>query len=788
MSCKLLSGPQVTMFIWLCSWLLGCGTDKPGHLTPLGQAGISGHAHGGQQPLAGASVQLYAVSSNGDGTPSPALLNTPALTDAAGGFSMTSYTCPAGNPFVYLVARGGNPGLAGGTKNNAAGLMAVLGPCQSVSASTYVQMNELTTVASVWSLAPFMSSYKAVGSGAADAEQLANGVASANQLVNMATGEAPGTSLPAGASVPVAVLNTLANLIAACINSPGGHSGDGSVCGNLFALATNNGVPPTNTVDAMLNIAGHPSTNTSAQFQLISSYTVFGPGLSSPPASWSLPVSVPAPVTAQTFPLVGLLSPATVAQSIFVLSPAIPTGATVSYLLDDQVASTESAPPFWMGGQSSGVPFGFSLRLLSPGTHTLRAVATLPDGSLSASASPVTLNVVPSINAIFSSTLKPYADHVSAQESSLATIMGHVTTPGATLSSTELTTRQQVLTMYMNWGIDPSLDYGNDESTVLANLAPTGWASPGPVTPSTPASMLFSTDAPYYQPIPTAWPRVQLPTGYIKTFQLNTVSGGDGIGFGQVTSRATDPSLNVRSEWYTQVSTLKVFSFRMPLNWSASLPWQTGGDMHMIFVDKTSNSFVSSYKTSLDPISCGPDALYASSPTPLGTLGVTGGSNAANFADLPVMLQPGEAVNPSSPIPHAVGGPVGRTWAARVFPASGRDANILTSTNSCTGTGYTNTGLVPYGGLIQLDPTLDLTKLSLTLPALRILQAMQTYGYYVMDFGCSDLDIYTAISETELDPYGGLYGNANGIGVQNEIRNVLLANRLYVVPPLTTKQ
>ena len=55
-----------------------------------------------------------------------------------------------------------------------------------------------------------------------------------------------------------------------------------------------------------------------------------------------------------------------------------------------------------------------------------------------------------------------------------------------------------------------------------------------------------------------------------------------------------------------------------------------------------------------------------------------------------------------------------------------------------------------------MDPTVTLSSLNLSLPALRILQAMQTYGYYVVDFVCTDIDIYTAIPETELDPMVGL--------------------------------
>ena len=66
---------------------------------------------------------------------------------------------------------------------------------------------------------------------------------------------------------------------------------------------------------------------------------------------------------------------------------------------------------------------------------------------------------------------------------------------------------------------------------------------------------------------------------------------------------------------------------------------------------------------------------------------------------------------------------------------------------------------------------------------------MQTYGYYVADFGCgADIDVYTAIPETELDPYGGSYGNSYGPGVQNEIQSVLKAHTLYVVAPLAKKE
>jgi len=505
--------------------------------------------------------------------------------------------------------------------------------------------------------------------------------------------------------------------------------------------------------------------------------------------SASDPTPTPTPTPApSSFTLVGLLSPATVAQSIFVFTSGLPATATVSYYVDGEPAATETTSPFWLGGQTASTPNGYSVASLYTGAHNLSATATLANGT-TISSNVISLNVVPSINSQLSTSLTPYANQPTAQSSSLSTILADVTTPGATLTAAELAARQAILTMYMNWGIDPSLDSGNDMSSVLASLEPKTWQAPAStVSSSSILSMELSPDSPYYHAIPSAWPRVELPVGYIQQLQVNSAHGGDGIGFGETVAASTSPMLTVTSEWYTEASTLVQYPYRMQSTWDTALPTLTAGDSHVIFTDPTTDTFVSTYKTTLNQQTGGPNALYASSPTSYNSLGDHGGSIAAEFAELPVMIQPGEATNTTTPIPHAIGGPVGRTWGARVYPAAARDAGMMTSTNSCTGTGYTNTGLVPYGGVIQLDPTVDLTKLSLSLPALRILQAMQTYGYYVMDFGCGDMDIYTAITESEFDPYGGMYGNTNGPGVQNEVQNVISSHNLYVVAPLTKKQ
>ena len=488
------------------------------------------------------------------------------------------------------------------------------------------------------------------------------------------------------------------------------------------------------------------------------------------------------------FALNGLYSPADVAGSIFVYASPPPGTVAVRYYLDDQPIATERRPPFWLGGQRDGQANGFSLGDTAPGQHRLRAEAILR-GGWPVDSTAITLRVVPSINRQLSQGLTPYGNHPSAQRSSFNQILSDTSTPGASLSAREQSTREDVLRMYLNWGIDPSLDSENDQSDILLALAPTGWTEPSLPSPDTPLSLLFSPDAPFYQPIPSEWPKTTLPTGYFRLLQLNTARQGDGIGFGESTAAADDSPMMVNSQWYDNTATHKSFPFVMTPGWPSYLPEQTAGDMHMVFADLRSRSFVSTYKTSLNSSTGGPDALAASYPTAFNSLGDRGGSNASGYAELPILIQPGEATDPDRPIRHALGGSVARTWAARVFPASAWDTNVKTSTNSCTGTGFTNTGLIPYGGVIQLDPALDLTRLHLTLPALRILQAIQTYGYYVMDFGCADIDIYTAIAETELDPYGGLWGyNRNGPGVQNEVAGVLLHSRLSVVVPLTKKQ
>jgi hypothetical protein len=481
--------------------------------------------------------------------------------------------------------------------------------------------------------------------------------------------------------------------------------------------------------------------------------------------------------------ILGLVSPAVVSGSVSVSVAGISRESLVTYCLDGVPVWVSRKPPHAPGDEPDEIADGFSLRDVPPGEHCLQAVSAMPDGDV-LSSDVITLRVVRTMNDLFSKSLAAYALHPTVRQP-LETILKHTSTEGAYLTQEDLHVRHQIAAMYLNFGIDLSLDYESDQSTVLTSLLPNNWASAESNT-EVPLSMQFSLDAPFYHSIPKDWPRVRLPHGYLHIVQLNTNQGGDGIGYGIATAQPESSAVTITSMWHQQESTLKTIAFRIPSNWLRSLPWLEAGDRHMIFVDPNPGIFVSLYKTSVDAIGR-PHALYASSPASFDSLGDHGGSTASWFSELPLLIQPGEATSNTGAIRHALGGPVSRPWAARTYPATSRDYAVMTSTNSCTGKGLTNTGLVPYGGIIQLDPALDLARLKLSRPALRILQAMQTYGYYVMDFGCADLDIYSAIPESEFDRYGGLYGGPRQIGVQAEISRVITTSNLYVVPPLTRR-
>lgn len=267
----------------------GCSVSSISLQRPAQSAGPQGNVHGGQQPIANATIQLYAVGQNGVASSATPLIPGTVLTGNEGQFSIDHLdACPSAATPVYLVSKGGNPGLFAGA-NPAIALMAALGACGDLNQLPSIMINEVTTVAAVYSLAPFMRSYAEVGMEASLASLFSSSWAQASQLVDVHTGRAPGpnaASFPA--EVPVAKINSLANLLAACINSAGGTASQWSVCGRLFADSAAGGSTPSDTVGAMLQIARNPSLKVSSLFGLLAPLAPFEPKLSTAPGDWGL--------------------------------------------------------------------------------------------------------------------------------------------------------------------------------------------------------------------------------------------------------------------------------------------------------------------------------------------------------------------------------------------------------------------------------------------------------------------------------------------------------------------
>ncbi len=299
----MLTGAALTLSLTGCA---GVGTTTAS--APVLQTlHLTGSMHGGQQPVSGANVYLYTVGGTANGSASVSLLtgagtltdtsgNGYVNTNAQGQFSITGdYTCPSGNTGVqtYLLGTGGNPGLAAGTSNSALTLMAALGPCSGLSASTFIAVNEVSTAAAVFSLQQFMVDATHVGASTnaniTNQNALPNAFATVANLVDLPSGNALATPATGTGVSPQATLDTLGNIIAPCVNSAGPTS---SACAGLFAAVTPSGqTAPTNAVGALLLIAQNPGYNVPTIYSQSTAAAPFQPALTTAPNDFTLAIA-----------------------------------------------------------------------------------------------------------------------------------------------------------------------------------------------------------------------------------------------------------------------------------------------------------------------------------------------------------------------------------------------------------------------------------------------------------------------------------------------------------------
>jgi hypothetical protein len=207
--------------------------------------------------------------------------------------------------------------------------LAVLGVCPSTgslqaggtifngttsSPLNYIYMNEVSTVAAAYAFAPFSAnaalsgtfSYRSgyatyIGTSSTNLVGLDNAALNAGMLFSV-NGSGPLTTgfqgeghianptTPTGNGIiNQAVIDTVANILADCVDSQSGSVGTSTQCATLFKYATQNGIPtgdpsagtpPNDTATAAINIALHPSgpppsdTSTSASAWMSALYAL----------------------------------------------------------------------------------------------------------------------------------------------------------------------------------------------------------------------------------------------------------------------------------------------------------------------------------------------------------------------------------------------------------------------------------------------------------------------------------------------------------------------------------
>ena len=248
---------------------------------------IAGQVEAGGGPVAKSTVTLWAASAN-----APARL-AQTQTGIDGRYVISVNQVPGGDASLYLLATGGQPAAnkAGGD-NPAIALMAVLGS----KPAGRVVVNEMTTVASVWTNAQFLDG--ATIKGYALGLKIAAG--NVPNFVDLATGGWGGAiqdPLNSSQTPTMANFATLADLLAGCATRVSGDA-----CSKLFAAATPpTGGAPTDTLTAAESIARYPWYQPEKLFALLDQFypvpkgknlraVPFMPYLNFVPSAWVLPL------------------------------------------------------------------------------------------------------------------------------------------------------------------------------------------------------------------------------------------------------------------------------------------------------------------------------------------------------------------------------------------------------------------------------------------------------------------------------------------------------------------
>jgi hypothetical protein len=248
---------------------------------------VEGQVQAGGSALVNSTVTLWAASA---GEPRQ-LAQTRTGND--GGFQLGSQEAIGPDVILYVTAKGGEPAIHRGSGDNpAAALLSVLG---STPPSTVV-INEMTTVASVWTNAQFLDGTTIKG------HALGIKIAAGNvpNFVDLQTGGWGSTiqdPLNSGQTPTMANFATLADLLSGCATRV-----KADACSKLFAAATPpTGKAPTDTLMAAEAIVRYPWYQPERLFLLLDDFypvpagknmraVPFMPYLNFPPSAWVFPL------------------------------------------------------------------------------------------------------------------------------------------------------------------------------------------------------------------------------------------------------------------------------------------------------------------------------------------------------------------------------------------------------------------------------------------------------------------------------------------------------------------
>ena len=302
-------------------------------------ANLSGRVHGGNQPVSGATVNLYFAAQN-EYLPPQLAATTTTSSDGTGSFAFVqnttspdtgtdnTFSCPVNgaSPLVYVVAKGGNTLNNGnsGDNNSAAAFIAVYGTCAQLAKTPgFVDMTEVTTVATMAVVQQFFDPSDDGISADGTGQQyniIANIPNTIALLVDAASGTAvSSTVIPASmgggnngvvgvtvtATPEVSKINTLANILSACVNNAASTA---LPCTALFAYATppspavtnkpytTSFAPATDVLQAIYYILTNPTnggtTNLADMYGLApATGAPYQPALTAQPSDWTIAIN-----------------------------------------------------------------------------------------------------------------------------------------------------------------------------------------------------------------------------------------------------------------------------------------------------------------------------------------------------------------------------------------------------------------------------------------------------------------------------------------------------------------